>query len=75
MILIKRPILVAIPVMFLVANLVFAQDRLPPIPSESLTAEQAAAVAELVEMRGYGPQGPWRGTKAWPTDPVSRGQA
>ena len=36
-----------------------AQDRMPPIPEQSLTAEQAAAVAELVEVRGYGPQGPW----------------
>jgi 4-carboxymuconolactone decarboxylase len=59
MILIKQLILVAIPGMFLMADLVVAQDRLPPIPLESLTVEQATAVAELVEMRGYGPRGPW----------------
>lgn len=35
------------------------QDRMPPIPDENLTAEQAAGVAELIEVRGYGPEGPW----------------
>jgi 4-carboxymuconolactone decarboxylase len=47
-------------VLFLcLASVGHTQDRMPPIPVEDLTSEQAAAVAELVAARGYGPQGPW----------------
>ena len=36
-----------------------AQDRMPPIPPEDMTADQAAAVAELEAVRGIAPRGPW----------------
>ena len=36
-----------------------AQDRLPPLAVEDLTEAQAASVAELERVRGYGPRGPW----------------
>ena len=32
---------------------------MPPIPAENLAADQAAAVAELQEVRGIAPRGPW----------------
>jgi 4-carboxymuconolactone decarboxylase len=36
-----------------------AQDRMPPIPGDQLTAEQVAAIDELREMRGIALRGPW----------------
>ena len=35
-----------------------AQDRMPPLPTEKLTEEQAQALAEFVAARGQ-PTGPW----------------
>lgn len=40
-------------------SLVRAQDRMPPIAAEDMTAAQTAAVAELAEVRGIVPRGPW----------------
>lgn len=36
-----------------------AQDRMPPMAAENMTAAQAAAVAELAAVRGIVPRGPW----------------
>lgn len=55
----KRHALVSISALLLLAGPGHAQDRMPPIPSEDLNSEQAAAVAELEAVRGYGPSGPW----------------
>ena len=38
---------------------VSAQDRMPPIAAENMTAAQTAAVAELAAVRGIVPRGPW----------------
>ncbi len=40
-------------------SLVRAQDRMPPIAAEDRTVAQTAAVAELAEVRGIVPRGPW----------------
>lgn len=46
-------------VILMLAGAAYGQDRMPPISAQNLTPEQAAAVAELEAMRGYGPRGPW----------------
>ena len=49
----------ALALAFCLGGPAWGQDRMPPIPAESLSADQVAAVAELQEARGYGPRGPW----------------
>ena len=44
---------------FCVCPFAQAQDRMPPLAAEDLTEAQAASVAELERVRGYGPRGPW----------------
>ena len=39
--------------------IVVAQDRMPLIPSDQLTAEQSAAIEELRNVRGIELRGPW----------------
>ena len=46
-------------VAFCTVPLVQAQDRMPAIAAEDLTEAQTAAVAELAEVRGIVPRGPW----------------
>ena len=44
---------------FCTVPLLRAQDRMPPIAAEDMTAAQTATVAELAEVRGIVPRGPW----------------
>jgi 4-carboxymuconolactone decarboxylase len=46
-------------VMLLVASFASAQDRMPPIPPETLTEAQRAAVSEFVAARGEAISGPF----------------
>jgi len=57
--LVKKKNLLIIVLFLCLASIGYAQDRMPPIPTADLTSDQAGAVAQLVEARGYGPQGPW----------------
>jgi 4-carboxymuconolactone decarboxylase len=46
-------------VMLLVASFASAQDRMPPIPPETLTEAQKAAVSEFMAVRGEAISGPF----------------
>ncbi len=49
----------ALVVFFGVRTAVLAQDRMPPLSTQEMTEAQTAAVAELEEVRGIAPRGPW----------------
>ena len=54
----KATSLLLVTVLLAAAFTADAQDRMPPLPKEQLTEEQAQALAEFVAARGQ-PTGPW----------------
>ena len=52
-------LMLALVVFFGVRTAVLAQDRMPPLSTREMTEAQTAAVAELEEVRGIAPRGPW----------------
>jgi 4-carboxymuconolactone decarboxylase len=54
----RRPTIILVATLLVATGTAGAQDRMPPLPTEQLTEQQAQALAEFVAARGQ-PTGPW----------------
>ena len=54
----RRPTINLVATLLVATGTAGAQDRMPPLPTEQLTEQQAQALAEFVAARGQ-PTGPW----------------